>query len=132
MINMVQKKQKKTSVINGKRLTIEQHNNLLNGKTIFVEGMQRKDGSLFNSHIKLSDDSKRIEYLRGNKADRTQQNIQQLPKQQQEQQHSDSSIISDSIGLFDLPADGGDDSEESLFRNRMQRQQKKKKRGFKM
>ena len=86
MIDMVQKKQKKTSVINGKRLTIEQHNNLLNGKTIFIEGMQRRDGS----------------------------------------------IISGSTGLFDLPADGGDDSEESLFRNRMQRQQKKKKRGLKM
>ncbi len=41
--------------------------------------------------------------------------------QQQQAQHSqsDSSIISGGTGLFDLPADGGDDPEETQFRNRM-------------
>ena len=63
VIDMVQKEQQKTSVLNGKRLSIEQHNNLLNGNTIFVEGMQRRDGSLFNSDIKLFDDGKTIEII---------------------------------------------------------------------
>ena len=131
MIDTVQKEQKKTSIINGKKLSIEQHNNLLNGEIIFVEDMQRRDGSLFDSHIKLSDAGKRIEYLSNNSVGTMYQNTQQQPMQQQEQQHSDGSIISGRVGLFDLPADGGDDSEESLFRNHMQRQQKKK-RGHKM
>ena len=126
MINMVQKEQKKTSVINGKRLTIEQHNNLLNGKTIFVEGMQRKDGSLFNSHIKLSDDGKTIEIVNAPAMQNQGSQIGGQTQSNYEHQHSDSSIISGSTGLFDLPADGGDDSEEAMFRNKMQKPKKKK------
>ena len=41
---MVQKEQKKTSVINRKRLTIGQHNNLLNGKTIEIVNAPLQQG----------------------------------------------------------------------------------------
>ena len=89
--------------------------------------MQRRDGSLFNSYIKLSDDGKTIEVVNAPAMKNQGSQIGGQTQSNYEPQHSDSSIISGSIGLFDLPADGGDDSEESLFRNRMQRQQKKKK-----
>ena len=52
---------------------------------------------------------------------------EQPTSQMQHQSQQDGSIINGSTGLFDLPADGGDDPEEAMFRNRMQQKQKKKR-----
>lgn len=60
-------------------------------------------------------------------ADTAQQFMQQNPQCEQSPQPSDS-LISGSLGLLDLPADSGDDPEETKFRNRMQ--QKKKGRSM--
>ncbi len=55
------------------------------------------------------------------------QPMQQLQTQHSQQPQSDGAIISGGLGIFDLPADGGDDPEETQFRNRMHQQQKKKR-----
>ena len=63
-------------------------------------------------------------------ADAAQQFLQQNPQYnptEQQQSQQDGVIISGSTGLLDLPADGGDDPEEAMFRNRMQHKPKKKK-----
>ncbi len=57
-----------------------------------------------------------------------QQFIQQHPQYEQHSQQ-DSSLVSGSTGLFNLPADTADDPEEAQFRHRMQQ---KKKRGRRM
>ena len=90
--------------------------------------MQRKDGSLFNLHIKLSDDGKTIEIVNA-QLQQEQSSLRGEQSQQEQRFQQENSIISGSTGLFDLPADGGDDSEEAMFRNRMQ---KKKNRGLRM
>ena len=57
-----------------------------------------------------------------------QQSVQPDPQHEHSLQPSES-LINSSLGLFDLPADTGDDPEETQFRHRMQQ---KKKRGRRM
>ena len=120
MLGEVVRMQQKTNVVCGKKLTIRENGNLLRGAKVWVEGLKTDDGTLFNSHIKLADDGKTIEVLNA-------PSHQEQSSQEQQQPQQDSTFISGSTGLFDLPADGGDDPEEAMFKNRMQQKTKKKK-----
>ncbi len=128
MLGEVVRMQQRTNVVRGKKLTIRENGNLLRGNKVWVEGLKNKDGSLFNSHIKLADDGKTIEVLNtpSQQEQSSQRGVQQQPQQEQQPQQ-DGSIISGGTGIFDLPTDGGDDPEEAQFRNRMQQQKRKRK-----
>ncbi len=112
----------------GKKLTIRENGNLLRGNKVWVEGLKSENGTLFNSYIKLSDDGKTIEVLNAPSQQEQSSHRGKCQNPQQEQQpQQDGAVISGGTGLFDLPADGGDDPEEAQFRNRMQQKAKKKK-----
>ena len=52
--------------LGGVKLTEQQIEDLNAGKAIFVEGMQRKDGEVFSSYVKLDEATGRPSYTRYN------------------------------------------------------------------
>ncbi len=100
--------------IGGIKLTDEQRLALDDGKAIWLEGMQGDIGKIYDRYVRYSDEKQGLEYFRSNPD----------APQQEENLHS-------GLGLFDLPADCGDDPDEEAFRRRMQKP-KKKRRGIRM
>ena len=124
-----------TLELKGVKLTIEQHNDLLDGTAIFLKGLMGKDGSTYDGYAKMTDDKKGV-YFYSTNPDEMKATPQQVSAHKQviapqpSQSHEQSeSFISGGTGLFDLPTNGGDDPEEDAFRNRMQKP--KKRRGLK-
>ncbi len=110
--------------LGGVKLTFEQRINLDDDKTVYIENMVGKSGGVYNAWVRWSDERDRLDFYKRD-PDTLHQANQQHSSQEQQQSQSDGSIISGGAGLFDLPADGGDDPEEAQFRNRMQQQKRK-------
>ena len=113
--------------LGGIKLADEQRTTLDDGKTIYIENMANKSGEIYNAWVKWSDEHDKLQFYKRD-PDTLYQPTSQIQQPSQEQSQQDSSFISGGLGgIFDLPTDGGDDPEETQFRNRMQQQQRKKK-----
>lgn len=59
---MARREAENTITLRGKKLTPDQNSRFLNGKKVWLEGMTNKNGELFNSFIKLSEDRLSVRY----------------------------------------------------------------------
>ncbi len=116
-------KHKIPTTLGGVKLTEEQRINLDNGKSVYIDNLTDRQGNICKAWLKLSDSRDKLDFY-SRDPDTPRQITQQSSPQEQ---HQEGAIISGGLGIFDLPANGGDDPDETQFRNRMQRQQKKKR-----
>ena len=100
----------------------------MNGSTDEVQGIKfTKNGRTFSgSKVDKQFSYSKINYAltQNERAEQQQQQMQQSHQPEQRPLMTEE-LLSSSFGLFDLPADGGDDPEETAFRKRMQRKKVK-------
>ncbi len=115
-------------------LTENQRITLDKGKSVCFKNRTNSQGEKFDVYAVWSAQERKLNFYyedpcKFNSQQELQQEQPQQPHQQHEKQHTTHyDEPSSGIGLLDLPQGYSDDPEEIQFRNRMQRQQKKRGR----
>ena len=120
--------------VGGVRLSHEQRELLGRGKSTWIENMTSKTGDVMSVYARYSDDDKKLHYFRRD-PDNIENSAHQASTQQSQSPEPDNSNRSEASdiasavgGLFDFSGNPSTDSEEELFRHKMQQKKKKGRR----